>query len=489
MQQHYQVIIIGSGFGGQLAAINLAKQGISSFIILERRSFMGGTWSQNVYPGAAVDVPSPLYALSSEPYDWTQLYAEQTELNKYTNFIIKKHKLIDKTLTNATVSKIEWHEKDLKWKVDIENKEPLTAQFIINASGPLSTPVIPNFKGKELFEGKSFHSNNWDNDYKYEGKRVAIIGSGASAAQIIPEIAKKVKSLNVFQRSAHWVIPRNDYTFKPWQRALLRKKWIYNTLRITIYWLLEYRLIGFKYSQKVLNLIGRRDAEKHIKSQIKDPVLQKKVTPTFEFGCKRVILSNTLYPAYCQDNVSLFDKENGIKEITKNGIVSQDGIEHKVDLIVYSTGYDATDGVISYPVIGREGKTLSEAWQDYPRAYLGTSAPNFPNLFIVTGPNTGIGHTSALFLIESQMHYIMKCINSLKQKNKNVIEVKAEAEEKYTHHIHQEMTKTVWQSGGCNSWYKSKSGKVIAMFPGFSFTYRRWTNNFKVADHLFYGDK
>ena len=489
MQQHYQVIIIGSGFGGQLAAINLVKQGVTNFIILERRSFMGGTWSQNVYPGAAVDVPSPLYALSSEPYDWTQLYAEQNELNEYTNFIINKHKLQEKTLTNATVSEIKWLEESFQWKVSIENKESLTAQFIINASGPLSTPVIPNFKGKDAFQGKSFHSNNWDSNYNYKDKRVAIIGSGASAAQIIPEIAKKVKHLDVFQRNAHWVIPRHDYTFKPWQRALLRKKWLYNTLRITIYWLLEYRLIGFKYSQKILNLIGRRDAEKHIKAQIKDPILQKMVTPTFEFGCKRVILSNTLYPAYCQENVSLFDINNGIKEITKSGIISQDGIEHKVDLIVYATGYDATDGVISYPVIGREDKTLSAAWQDYPRAYLGTVVPNFPNLFIVTGPNTGIGHTSALFLIESQMSYIMQCISNLKKKGKHVIEVKKAAEEKYTQHIHQEMTKTVWQSGGCNSWYKSKSGKVIAMFPGFSFTYRRWANNFKAADHLFYGNQ
>jgi len=486
MKLNYKVIIIGSGFGGQLAAINLVKEGITDFLILERRNFMGGTWSQNVYPGAAVDVPSPLYAISSEPYDWSQMYAEQKELNEYTNFIIEKHKLRDKTAINSTVSKIQWCELSQFWQVDIEGRESYQAQFVINASGPLSTPVIPDFKGRDKFKGKSFHSNNWDSSYDHKDKRVAVIGSGASAAQIIPAIAKDVRHLTVLQRAPHWVMPRNDYIFKNWQRAILRKKWAYNLLRNTIYCILEYRILGFKYSQKLLNLVGKTDSLKHIKKQIPDPKLQKLVTPDFDFGCKRVILSDTLYPAYCQDNVDLITKENGIKEITENGIMTQDGVEHELDLIVYSTGYDATDGVISYPVVGKDGQTLAQAWHEFPRAYLGTSAPGFPNLFIVTGPNTGIGHTSALFLIESQMSYIMKGIKQVEKQNKKVIEVKTDAEEIYTQNIHKEMSRTVWQNGDCNSWYKSKSGKVIAMFPGFSFTYRRWAKNFKNTDHLFY---
>lgn len=487
MNKTYKVIIIGSGFGGQLAAMNLIKEGVSEFLILERREFMGGTWSQNIYPGAAVDVPSPLYSIASEPYDWTQMYADQRELNGYTNFIIAKHHLEEKTKISTTVTKIAWHELSQCWQVLVNDGETFQAQFVINASGPLSTPVIPSFKGKECFKGKSFHSNHWDSDYDYKNKRVAIIGSGASAAQIIPAIAPDVAHLNVFQRSPHWVIPRNDYVFKNWQRIILRNKWAYSFLRILIYWILERRLIGFKYSQKLLNYLGRRDAVKMIREQIKDPLLQKKVTPDFEFGCKRVILSDTLYPTYCRDNVTLFERHNAIKEITEQGIITQDDVEHKLDLIVYATGYDATDGVISYPVIGREGKTLSDTWQEYPRAYLGTCVPDFPNLFIVTGPNTGIGHTSALFLIESQMSYIMESIRQVNKRNKSVIEVKKSAEEKYTNNIHQEMTKTVWQNGGCNSWYKSKCGKVTAMFPGFSFTFRRWARNFIVTDHLFDG--
>ena len=244
-------------------------------------------------------------------------------------------------------------------------------------------------------------------------------------------------------------------------------------------------MVGFKYSDLMLKLVAGNQARKHIRKQIADPELRKKVTPDFTIGCKRVILSDTLYPAYCRDNVSLFSKENGIKEITEKGITSQDGTEHELDLIIYSTGYDATDGVISYPVIGKNGDTLQDYWKDFPRAYMGTTVPGFPNLFIVTGPNTGIGHTSAIFVIEAQMNYIMSALKQTQNKSSTTIEVSGDAEERYTQHIHKEMERTVWQRGGCNSWYKSKSGKVIAMFPGFSFTYRRWTRNFRTKDHTF----
>lgn len=482
MKMH-KVVIIGSGFGGQCAALKLRENGIEDFLIVERRSFMGGTWCQNTYPGAAVDVQSPLYSISSESYDWSQMFAEQDELKEYTNYVIKKHGLRQKTVLNSTVEKIQWNEQDSFWQIHIEGKEHYCAQFVINASGPLSTPIIPNFKGKEAFKGQSFHTNNWDHTFDYRDKRVAIIGSGASAAQAIPAIAGDVKHLHVFQRTPHWVIPRPDRKFKPWQRALLRNKTLYSALRHSIYWSLESRVIAFKYSNLILKVVAQK-ALKHINNQISDPELRKKVTPEYTIGCKRVILSNTLYPAYCQSNVSLYSKDQGVEEITERGIKTQDGKNIELDLIIYSTGYDATDGVISYPVIGRNKKLLGDFWKDYPRAYLGTSAPGFPNLFIVTGPNTGIGHTSAIFIIEAQMNYIITSINELEKHNAKAIEIKSDAENRYTKHIHKEMEKTVWKSGGCKSWYQSKSGHVIAMFPGFSFTYFRWTKNFRPADHL-----
>lgn len=482
MQQH-TAIIIGSGFGGQAAAINLRRIGIEDFLILERRAWMGGTWSQNSYPGAAVDVQSPLYSLSFEPYKWSQMFAEQHELVEYTNHVLAKHGLREKTRLNANVTKVQWDEAAQLWQVQLEGGDVLRAKFVINASGPLSTPVIPNFKGRDTFQGTSFHTNNWQHDYRLQGKRVAIIGSGASAAQVIPAIAPEVKQLHVFQRTPHWVLPRPDHVFSKFERALLGNKLVYKALRTAIYWALESRVIGFKYSKTMLNVVAQKAALKHIERQIADPAIRKAVTPDFTIGCKRIILSSTLYPALCRPNVQLHPKDDGIAEINERGILTAKGQQVDLDLIVYSTGYDATDGVISYPVVGKGGRSVQDVWAEFPRAYLGTTLPGFPNFFVVTGPNTGIGHTSAIFVIEAQMEYIRRAIAAVQQQGAKAIEVKPQAEAAYTDMIHREMKQTVWQSGGCTSWYKSKSGHVIAMFPGFSFTFRQLAKAFKPGDH------
>ena len=481
--QQYRVVIIGSGFGGQCAAIRLKEQGIEDFRILERRDFMGGTWCQNSYPGAAVDVQSPLYSISSEPYPWSQMFAEQAELERYTNSVIEKHGLRERTTLNANVEQVQWIEDKKRWVIQTSSAGSFEAQILINASGPLSTPVIPNFPGRDTFTGTSFHTNNWDHSFDLSGKRVAIIGSGASAAQVIPAIAGKVGELHVFQRSPHWVLPRPDHKFSTIERKLLKVKPLYKALRTGIYWQLESRMIGFKYSDKLLNLVAQKKALKHLAEQVPDPILREKLTPDFRIGCKRIILSSTLYPALSQPNVHVHDRSDGIKAINETGILTDQGEQIDLDLIVYSTGYDATDGVISYPVIGKDGLSVAEVWSEYPRAYLGTAMPGFPNLFIVTGPNTGIGHTSAIFVIEAQMQYITDSIEALQKSGKESIEVKPEAEEAYTAMIHSEMNKTVWKTGGCNSWYQSKSGHVIAMFPGFSFTYRQLAGRFKKDDH------
>ena len=481
----FKVIIIGSGFGGQCAALRLIEQGIHDFRILERRAFMGGTWCQNSYPGAAVDVQSPLYSIASEPYRWSQMFAEQDELQRYTNEVIDKHGLRAKTETGANVQSVSWDEARQRWLIETEASGRFEAQILINASGPLSTPVVPNFPGRERFAGKSFHTNAWDHGYDYRGKRVAIVGSGASAAQVIPAIADKVGELHVFQRSPHWVLPRPDRKFSKIERWLLGFKPFYKLLRWSIYWALETRVVGFKYSRTALKLLAQRKAERHLARQIADPVLRAKLTPDFTIGCKRIILSSTLYPALSRPNVQLHDRTQGIKEINERGILTQDGQQLDLDLIVWSTGYDATDGVISYPVTGRNGINLASVWKEYPRAYLGTTIPGFPNFFVVTGPNTGIGHTSAIFVIESQMNYIVDALKQLSRSGKQAVEVRPEAEAEYTQMIHREMEQTVWKSGGCNSWYQSKSGHVIAMFPGFSFTYRQLASRFKAQHHTF----
>lgn len=480
----YQTLIIGSGFGGQCAAMKLQKMGLSDFRILERRDFMGGTWCQNTYPGAAVDVQSPLYSIAAEPYAWTQMFAEQAELEEYTNHVIDKHGLRDKTLLNTNVEGMRWDESAQQWQVST-NRGVFRARFIINASGPLSTPVIPNFPGRDSFAGHSFHTNNWDWDYDYKGKRVAIIGSGASAAQVIPAMVGDVAQMHVFQRTPHWVLPRPDRKFSGFEQSLLKLKPLHKLLRTAIYWGLETRVVGFKYSQAMLNIVAQKKAEKFIQSSISDPALRAAVSPDYTIGCKRIILSSTLYPALDQKHVSVHTKDDGIAEINANGILTTQGEQVDVDLIVYATGYDATDGVISYPVEGRDGQSLAKSWEEFPRAYLGTSLPGFPNLFIMTGPNTGIGHTSAIFIIESQLEYISRALQKVLHEDHGSIEVRPEAEAAYTNMIHSEMERTVWKSGGCTSWYQSKSGHVIAMFPGFSFTYRRLASNFKAAHHRF----
>lgn len=482
---HYTIVIIGSGFGGQCAAIELLRRGITDFRILERRDFMGGTWCQNSYPGAAVDVQSPLYSLSHEPYAWSQMFAEQAELEEYTRHVIEKYGLRARTDTGCNVDGVSWDDEAGVWRIATSSRGVLTAQFVINASGPLSTPVIPDFPGRDRFRGRSFHTNDWDHGYDLRGKRVAIIGSGASAAQVIPAIAPEVAHLHVFQRTPHWVLPRPDRRFSPLERRLLGIRPLHRALRTAIYWQLETRVVGFKYSDRMLRLVAQRTALNHIRRQIADPALRRAVTPDYTIGCKRIILSNTLYPALARDNVTLHTKDDGIAEITKTGIRTRSGEEVELDLIVYSTGYDATDGVISYPVAGRNGRTLADFWAEYPRAYLGTSAPGFPNFFIVTGPNTGIGHTSAIFVIESQMKYIMKSIETVLGRGGRTIEVRPDAEQRYTGMIHREMDRTVWKKGGCHSWYQSRSGHVIAMFPGFSFTFRMLAARFRPEHHEF----
>lgn len=481
----YKVIIVGSGFGGQCAALALRRRGLNDFRILERRDYMGGTWCQNAYPGAAVDVHSPLYSIAEEPYEWTQMYADQAELEQYTNYVINKHGLRDVTDLSTNVEGATWNEDTCRWTIRTTGARDYRAQFVINASGPLSNPLIPEFEGLDRFEGTSFHTNGWDPNCDYRGKRVAVIGSGASAAQVIPAIAPEVEELHVFQRTPHWVVPRHDRVFSKIERFILRSDAAKRVLRTLIYWKLESRVLGFKYSKRLLGIVGARPALKQLKQQVADPALRAKLTPDYTIGCKRILISSTLFPALTRDNSTLHTKDDAIDEFTRTGVRTKMGTNLELDLVVFATGYQTTDGMIPYEIRGIGGQSLADFWDDFPRAYLGTAMPGFPNMFIVTGPNTGIGHTSALFIIQSQMSYITRSIVETDSRSADAILVRPEAEDRYTRGIHRSMVRTVWHSGGCNSWYKSKSGHVIAMFPGFSFVYRFLTGRFRPADHEF----
>ena len=476
------VLIIGSGFGGQVAAINLLRRGLTDFRILERRDYMGGTWCQNSYPGAAVDVPSPLYSIASEPYPWTRMYAEQAELRAYTEHVIDRHRLRDHTILGAEVVGAEWDGD--AWIVRTDDGTAHRGRFLINASGPLSNPVVPPFPGLDDFEGDTFHTNGWDHDVVLNGRRVAVIGSGASAAQVIPAIQPDVGELHVFQRSPHWVLPRPDHVFTRAQRRLLSLPVLQRVLRTAIYWQLETRVVGFKHNRWLLRRIAQRQALGHIETQVPDPEMRARLTPDYTIGCKRIILSDTIYPALGAANTTLHDRTDGIERFDATGVVTASGEHLDLDVVVFSTGYDATDGLIPYDVRGRAGTRLADVWEEFPRAYLGTTVPGFPNFFVVTGPNTGIGHTSAIFVIESQMEYLLRAIEAVIGSGAASIEVRPDAEEDYTSWVHREMEKTVWYDGGCTSWYRSRSGRVIAMFPGFSFSFRRLARRFRPEHHV-----
>ncbi len=483
-ERSVEVAIIGSGFSGQIAAIKLRRAGIDDFVILERRPFPGGTWCQNTYPGAAVDVQSPLYSLSFEPWPWTRMYAERDELERYTNHILDAYDLRARIELDTEVTSLSWDAATSRWLVRSRDGRAWRARFVINASGPLSHPSIPDLPGRELFGGASFHTNAWDHAFALDGKHVAIVGSGASAAQVIPAIAPRVEHLHVFQRTPHWVMPRPDRDFTPLQQRLLRNRAIYAALRAGIYWSLESRVIGFKYSKTLLNAMAQRAALALLEEQVPDPALRRALTPDYTIGCKRILLSNTLYPALTRPNVTLHTREDAIARIEPDGVVTTTGTHVALDAIVWATGYDATDGALQYPVVGEGGRTLAAQWEQFPRAFLGTTLPGFPNLFLVMGPNTGIGHTSALFIVEAQMRYMLRCIREVRDRGARSIAPTAQAEEAWTAHIHREMERTVWKSGGCRSWYQSRSGHVIAMYPGFSFMFRRATGRFSSRDHV-----
>jgi len=484
MEKQYEVIIIGSGFGGIAAGVRLQKKGINDFLILERDAEMGGTWWANNYPGAQVDVQSHLYSFSFEPYDWTRLYAMQHEILKYTNHVIDKYGLRGKARTNSKVTALTYEEKAHRWKVSLEDGDELYANLIINASGGLSQPNIPEFKNVSAFKGKAMHSSRWDHDFDYKDKKVVVIGSAASAIQIIPAIAPHVKELTIFQRNAHWILPRPDRVLTNLERGTFRRfPALQKAYRESIYMQLEGRVLAFQFATGLLKLMQSQGV-KNITDHVNDKELQKKVTPDYLMGCKRILLSNDYYPSLNRNNVTLLTKESGIKEFNEKGIETTDGKQVDTDLIVYATGFHASENVVVYPVIGKGGRSIEDEWSHHAHAYLGTTVPHFPNLFILAGPNTGTGHTSAIGLMESQLEYILRMIEHKRKKNWKSIEIKQDVEEAYNRKIQKKLKNSVWQTGGCQSWYQTEDGYNTTMYPDFTFIFRRDCKNFQPRKHI-----
>lgn len=471
----YKVVIIGTGFSGICAAIKLREIGIEDFVLLEKDDKMGGTWYANKYPGAAVDVMSYLYCYSFEPYNWSRKFAFQDEIFAYTNYVIDKYHLREKTKVNTQVTKMEYQENSGTWLVYTKSGEIYEANYIFNSFGALVDPSYPTIKGMDIFKGKQFHSARWDTSFDLKGKKVAVIGTAASAVQVIPAIVDKVDHLYVFQRTAHWIIPRHDRPFKSWERKLLQVKFIGWLYREFLYWRNESRMIAFAKLPQLMKLGPQKFATKYLEHKVKSPELRKQITPNFGFGCKRVLVTSDYYPAIQKPNVTL--EVNGVKEITQAGIILPNGNEIKVDAIIYCTGFNVTN-FVPFEIIGENKTNILDTFKEGMHAYLGTLIPHYPNMFLTLGPNTGVGHTSALHIMESQVGMAMRCIKKAEEEHWKSFDIKEKVEQDFNNEIQKKLEGTIWVKGGCKSWYQDKTGKNRIIYPDFNFKFRRKTQTF-----------
>lgn len=479
----FPIVIVGAGFSGLGMAIRLRKAGIDSFTILEASDEVGGTWRDNTYPGCACDVPSHLYSYSFAPTpNWSRMYSEQNEILQYLRHLVSRFSLESHIRYQTKVIGLTFEEKAGLWHIDTESGECVKARVVVGATGPLNKPKFPSIPGRETFEGVSFHSSQWNHSYDLAGKRVAVIGTGASSIQLVPKIAPTVQHLTLFQRTPPWVVPKFDFAFAPWAQKLFRwippVRWL---MRMAVYWQLELRALGFVSAPKLLekaSIVGKQ----HIKKQIEDPTLRELVTPNYAFGCKRVLISNDYYPALQRDNVSLVTTD--ITEILPHGVRCSDGSEVEVDCIVYSTGFNVYDFLGPMNVTGLNGKDLRQTWSEGARTLYGIAASGFPNLFFMIGPNTGLGHNSLVFMMESQIHYILQCVQKLKNQNLRYLDAKSSAQEKFHQRVQKRMKRSIWRTGGCESWYLNESGENYSLWPGYTFEY--WLKTRRMKSHDFH---
>ncbi|WP_374664289.1 flavin-containing monooxygenase [Acinetobacter sp.] len=483
--QKTQIAIIGGGFGGIAMAIRLLQSNIQDFVILEKASDFGGTWRENRYPGAACDVQSHMYSLSFAPKtDWSQRYAEAPEIFDYIQGLIAQFDLAQYARLQCEVLSAEYQQQECQWLLKLSDQSALIAQYVVFASGPLHVPQIPHIPGIENFKGKVFHSSQWDHGYNLQGKAVASIGTGGSAIQYIPEIAQQTEKLYVFQRTAAWVIPRDERLYKSIDKALFAKfDWFRKLHRARLYWSNESRVVPIvkpftmKYAQKL--------AEAFIRYQVKDKATAKKLTPDYIMGCKRILVSNKYFPAFNRKNVELVTE--GIQELTADSIITKDGRIRKIDCLIYGTGF-ITDPRIylkSFRCTGINGLELKDAWKDGAESFYGISTKGFPNLFQLLGPNTVLAHNSVVFMIESQVEYILQMMDLVQRSHSQAIVVKDQVQDQFNQKVQTMMDGTVWQSG-CVSWYQQDGGKNFALWP--TYTWKYWLNTKKLnpADYLLF---
>ncbi|PWR21926.1 flavin-containing monooxygenase [Zavarzinia compransoris] len=465
-----KVCVIGTGFAGLCMAIQLKRAGIEDFVILDKADKVGGTWRENSYPGAGCDVPCHLYSYSFEQNpDWSRRFAKQPEIIAYIEHCARKYDLHRHIRFGTEVTEATFDEARGLWTVRTAAGEAIEAQFVVSGLGQLSRPQFPRIRGMDAFKGKAFHSAYWDHGYDLRGKRVAVIGTGASAVQFVPEVQKAAQKLSLFQRSPAWMISKDDRVFSPLWQALCRYlPGFQRAYRNYTYLLLESRFVSFRRSTGFFARLATRQCQSFLDKSVKDPALKAKLQPDFPVGCKRILISNDWYPALSQPNVDVVTA--GVREIVETGVVTDDGRLHEVDCIIYGTGFETQSFIAPMKVWGRQGAELNERWRNGAEAHKGVAIAGFPNFFVLYGPNTNLGHNSIIFMIERQVGYILKCLREVERRNAAALDVTPNAMSDYNARLQQDFDGTVW-TADCSSWYRNAAGRITNNWPGFTVGY------------------
>ncbi|MCU1443984.1 MAG: 4-hydroxyacetophenone monooxygenase [Cryobacterium sp.] len=475
-----ETLIVGAGFAGLGMGIRLARRGETSFVILERSADVGGTWRDNIYPGVACDIPSHLYSFSFLPNpSWSHYYARGPEIQSYLRDCARAEGLLPHLRFGADVREMRWDEAAGAWLVST-SRGRYRCHVLVMAAGRLSEPQIPQIPGLSSFPGHLFHSSQWDEDADLRGARIGVIGTGASAVQLVPRLAQLASSLVIFQRTAPYVVPRNDYEYSQGERNLFKRDPItMNRLRSRLFWNAE---TGFAERIGTPGYIDRlrTRALGHLAQQVLDPGLRAKLTPGYEIGCKRVLLSDEYYPALIADSVTL--EPSALKRVDGNCAVAASGAEHHLDALIVATGFQSTQPPFARRLFGRGGLQLAERWRRGMVAYASTTVNGFPNMFIIDGPNASLGHNSAVYMIEAQIDYILAAIDYRSSSGEAVLEVTLEAEEAYVTELDRQSSSTVWINGGCGSWYvDERSKRLTLLWPDFAYAFRDRLRMFDVG--------
>ncbi|MPZ64338.1 MAG: SidA/IucD/PvdA family monooxygenase [Pseudonocardiaceae bacterium] len=478
---HVRVAVIGAGFAGLGMAIRLKQQGIEDFVVLERAGEVGGTWRDNTYPGSSCDVPSALYSFSFAPNPgWSSSFSPQPEIQRYLRACTRRFGLRRHLRCHHEVLDARWDGDTMRWVIETTQRQ-LTATVLVSGTGQLSEPAVPELPGLDRFEGAAFHSARWEHSRDLAGARVAVVGTGASAVQFVPEIAEQAAALHVFARSAPWVLPRSNRTRSAAERNAYRAiPGLQRALRAAVYWGRECAMIGFA-SPRVMRMAGLA-ARLHLRRQVPEPGLRAALTPDYTMGCKRVLRSSDFYPALRRPNVDLVS--GPIREVRPRSVIGVDGAEREVDTIIFGTGFAVTDPPVARRLHGRDGRLLADRWSPRAQAYLGTTVAGFPNLFLLLGPNSALGHNSVVLAIESQVEYVLDALRTMDARGIRSVEVRPGAQSAFVAEVAARTRHTVWATGGCASWYLDEAGHNTTLWPGFTSHFRRLTRRFDPDSYL-----